>query len=109
MRIFDRREPEQLRMAARGESKLGWGQGEAVVTLEESKSGVTQPGYEYGADVGGRVATFGQRMLDGVVKVLLGDFFDRVRAPVRGEKPGGSPLQRARRLLAMLQAFRSRT
>jgi hypothetical protein len=67
---------------------------------------VTLLTYEYGADVGGRVATFGQRMLDGVVKVVLADFFDRLRAHVRGEKPRNAFLQRVRRLFAMSQAFR---
>ena len=109
IRIFDRKEPERLKLAARGESKLGFGQGEALVTLEETGAGVTQLTYEYGADVGGRVATFGQRMLDGVVKIVLADFFDRLRAHVRGEKPRGAVVQRLRRLLSMLQAFRSRT
>jgi 2-furoyl-CoA dehydrogenase large subunit len=108
VRIFDRKAPERLRIAARGESKLGFGQGEAMVTLEETESGLTQLTYEYGADVGGRVATFGQRMLDGVVKVVLADFFDRLRAHIRGEKPAGSLRQRVRRLFAMLQAFRGR-
>lgn len=96
-------------MAARGESKLGFGQGEAAVTLKETEPGVTRLSYEYGADVGGRVATFGQRMLDGVVKVVLADFFDRVRAHMNGEKPAGSLRQRVRRLLGMLQAFGGRT
>jgi hypothetical protein len=64
--------------------------------------------YEYGADVGGRVATFGQRMLDGVVKVVLADFFDRLRAHMRGEKPRGAVLERARRLFSLFQAFRGR-
>ena len=105
IRIFDREEPERLKLAARGESKLGFGRGEALVTLEEADLGVTQLTYEYGADVGGRVATFGQRMLDGVVKVVLADFFDRLRAHVRGEKPGGTVLQRVRRFFAVLQAF----
>ena len=77
VRIFDRRAAEngcarreQTRLRAR----------RSGVTLKETESGVTRLTYEYGADVGGRVATFGQRMLDGVVKVLLGDFFDRLRA-----------------------------
>jgi 2-furoyl-CoA dehydrogenase large subunit len=108
IRIFDRKEPERLKLAARGESKLGFGQGEALVTLEEAGTGVTQLTYEYGADVGGRVATFGQRMLDGVVKVVLADFFDRLRAHMRGEKPRGAVLERARRLFSLFQAFRGR-
>jgi 2-furoyl-CoA dehydrogenase large subunit len=102
IRISERREPENLRLAGRAESKLGFGQGEAVVTLKGR--GVTQLSYEYGADVGGRVAAFGQRMLDGVVRVLLGNFFDRLNAHLRGEAiTGGGFTTWARTLLIMLR------
>jgi hypothetical protein len=47
-------------------------------------------------------------MLDGVVKVVLADFFDRLRAHMRGEKPRGAVLERARRLFSLFQAFRGR-
>jgi len=48
-------------------------------------------------------------MLDGVVKFVLADFFDRLRAHMRGEKPGGTILQRVRRLFSVLQALRGRS
>jgi 2-furoyl-CoA dehydrogenase large subunit len=89
IRIFDRKEPESLRLFGRGEGKLGFGQGEAVVKLKEGSSGGTVLSYEYRADVGGRVAAFGQRMLDGVVRVLLAGFFGRLRAHLQGESADG--------------------
>jgi 2-furoyl-CoA dehydrogenase large subunit len=103
IRIFDRHEPSGLRLSGAGESKLGFAQGEALVTLAETSSGTTELTYEYGADVGGRVAAFGQRMLDGVVRVLLGRFFERLRAHLRGEKRPGGLVTRLRGYLAMLR------
>jgi len=104
IRISDRREPDSMRLSGRGESKLGFGQGEAAVTLRETAPGLTLLSYEYGADVGGRVASFGQRMLDGVVRILLGSFFDRLRTHLRGEAPeSGGILARLRKLVATLR------
>ena len=105
IRIFDRREPERLRLSGRGEGKLGFGRGEALVELTESEAGKTVLSYDYAADVGGRVAAFGQRMLDGVVRVLLAAFFARLRAHLRGGSPVGL-LARIRGWLAMLQVLR---
>lgn len=89
IRLFDRHEPQSLRLSGRGEGKLGFGQGEASVTLTEFAIGETTLAYEYAADVGGRVAAFGQRMLDGVVRVLLAAFFERLSAHLRGEAADG--------------------
>src|SRR5205807_8953268 len=33
MRLFDRREPERMRLSGRAEGRLGFGEGEAIVTL----------------------------------------------------------------------------
>jgi 2-furoyl-CoA dehydrogenase large subunit len=106
IRLFDRVEPERLRLSGRGESKLGFGQGEAYVTLTETMSGATFLTYEYAADVGGRVAAFGQRMLDGVVRVLLASFFERLRAYLRGDTLGDGILARLRGWIAILSLIR---
>ena len=107
IRIFDRKEPESLRLSGRGAGKLGFGQGEAVVKLAETESGKTILSYEYGADIGGRVAAFGQRMLDGVVRVLLAGFFDRLRAHLQGES-ADSLLVRVRGWIALARMFWAR-
>jgi len=105
LRIFDRREPESLRLSGKANSKFGFGTGEAYVTLGERAGGGTSLSYEYAANVGGRVAAFGQRMLDGVVRLLLASFFDRLRAHLRGEKP---PSGFVARLSAWLNRWRGR-
>ena len=104
IRMFDRKEPESLRLSGRGEGKLGFGQGEALVKLTATPSGETILSYEYGADVGGRVAAFGQRMLDGVVRVLLAGFFDRLRAHLQGNSTDGF-LVRVRSWIALARMF----
>lgn len=107
IRLFDRREPESLRLSAKGEGKLGFGQGEAVVILTERGPDETVLSYRYAADVGGRAAAFGQRMLDGVVRVLLAAFFDRLRAHLRGES-GEGLIARLRGKLTLLRMLWSR-
>jgi 2-furoyl-CoA dehydrogenase large subunit len=87
IRIFDRQEPARLRLSGRAESRLGFGEGEALITLDETPEGHTTLSYDYAANIGGRVAGFGHRMLDGVVRLLLGTFFGRLRAYLGGEKP----------------------
>jgi hypothetical protein len=62
--------------------------------------------YEYSADVGGRVAAFGQRMLDGVVRILLASFFDRLRVYLRGETPSSGLMATVRGWFSMLQMLR---
>ena len=89
VRMFDRHEPERLRLSGRATSKLGFGTGEAYVTFTETAPGHTVLAYDYAADVGGRLAAFGHRMLDGIVRMLLGSFFGRLRAHLRGEKQPG--------------------
>ena len=102
MRIFDRHEPERLRLSGKAESRFGFGAAEAYVTLSDTADGGTMLSYEYAATIGGKLAGFGQRMLDGVVRVLLASFFDRLRAHLRGEKPAAGILARLRGWLAML-------
>ena len=86
MRLFDRHEPERMRLSGRAASRLGFGEGEAIVTLAALPEGRTRLTYRYVAAVGGKLAGFGQRMLDGVVRVLLASFFARLGAHLRGEE-----------------------
>ena len=106
IRIFDRHEPESLRLSGKASSKLGFGSGEAYVTLTETAHGGTLLNYDYAADVGGRLASFGNRMLDGVVRVLLTNFFDRLSTYLRGEKPVGGFLAWLHDAWAVLRTMR---
>ena len=50
------------------------GSGEGVVTLAAEEAG-TRLTYRYRADVGGKVAAVGQRLLGTATRVLIADFF----------------------------------
>ena len=54
---------------------LGFGQGEGNVTLEAVGDCRARLTYSYRANVGGKVAAVGQRMLGTVTKLLIGQFF----------------------------------
>jgi 2-furoyl-CoA dehydrogenase large subunit len=103
MRLFDRNEPAHLRLAGRAESRLGFGEGEAVVTLSALPQGRTRLAYRYVARVGGKLAGFGQRMLDGIVRLLLTTFFERLGRHMRGGDVSGSVLDRLRGWAVMLR------
>jgi 2-furoyl-CoA dehydrogenase large subunit len=101
IRIFDREPPARLRLSGKAESKLGGGEGEAQVTLTEH-DGTTTLSYAYRASVSGRLASFGHRMLDGVVRLLLATFFDRLRAVLSGDTPPAGLRTRWNTWLALL-------
>jgi 2-furoyl-CoA dehydrogenase large subunit len=103
IRIFDRQEPVCLRLSGKAESRLGFGEGEAYVTLAKTPQGGTTLSYEYAANIGGRLASFGHRMLDGVLRILLASFFERLRASLRGEIPSAGLRARMRGWVVMLK------
>ncbi|MCZ6860444.1 MAG: molybdopterin-dependent oxidoreductase [Alphaproteobacteria bacterium] len=87
--LRDQNEPESLRLVGKAEGALGWGAGEGQVTLTRSPEGGTQLDYSYVADVGGKVAAVGQRMLGTVARLLIAGFFkglDKRLQPVPARK-----------------------
>jgi 2-furoyl-CoA dehydrogenase large subunit len=68
----------------------------------------TRLSYRYVAAVGGKLAGFGQRMLDGIVRVLLATFFERLgRASARRAHAQRLPrLDEERSSMLRLFAFR---
>ena len=53
----------------------------------------------------GKLAGFGQRMLDGVVRVLLASFFDRLAAHLRGTPMRGGFVAWLKNAFSMLERF----
>ncbi|HMA15321.1 MAG TPA: carbon monoxide dehydrogenase subunit G [Kiloniellaceae bacterium] len=77
----------------RGEGKggaAGFAKGGAKVRLEED-GGATVLHYEVKADVGGKLAQLGSRLIDGTAKKLSGEFFTRFAAIVAGQEEGAAP------------------
>ncbi|HLH87441.1 MAG TPA: molybdopterin cofactor-binding domain-containing protein [Xanthobacteraceae bacterium] len=72
--LKDKQEPRSVRLLGKATGALGFGTGEGIVTLAPEGAG-TRLTYRYRADVGGKVAAVGQRLLGTVTRVLIGQFF----------------------------------
>src|SRR5262249_39478415 len=78
--------PNGYRISGEGQGGVaGYAKGGAVVRLVED-GGNTLLRYEAKADVGGKLAQLGGRLIDSTSKKLAGDFFEKF-----GEVVGGSP------------------
>jgi 2-furoyl-CoA dehydrogenase large subunit len=73
--LTDKHEPHALRLIGRASGALGHGVGEGDVTLAATPDGGTRLSYRYRADIGGKVAAVGQRMLGTVTRLLTAEFF----------------------------------
>jgi len=77
VRLFDQRPPERYRMAVEGNGPPGFVRGEAAMQLTEAEGG-TRVGYDADIQVGGLIASVGQRMLGGAARLILDQFFGRM-------------------------------
>ena len=76
--------PRSLRLAGSGRSSLGTGAGNGLVTLEATATG-TRLSYDYRAQVGGKVAMVGSRMLEGAARIIVAQLFESL-----GRQAGGA-------------------
>jgi carbon monoxide dehydrogenase subunit G len=77
VRLSDKNPPESYKMAVEGSGGPGFIRGETVITLTEA-SGGTHVAYTADLQVGGLIASVGQRMLGGVSKMMADKFFTRM-------------------------------
>lgn len=77
--IMDKREPVSYTLRVEGRGGPGFVKGTAQVTLAPSNEG-TRVDVIADGQVGGTVAGVGQRMLAGVARMLMGQFFDCLSA-----------------------------
>lgn len=75
--------PRSLRLAGSGLSSVGSASGSGLVTLEPIEGG-TLVRYDYEAEVSGKVAAVGSRMLEGAAKIVLNQLFEQL-----GKEAGG--------------------
>jgi uncharacterized protein len=76
--LSDKVASEQCRIGISGSGTLGHGSGEARFSLARADSG-TLLVYDGAGEIGGLVAGVGQRILRGVSKHLIGQFFKSLR------------------------------
>lgn len=77
VRLFDLEPPSRYRMALEGSGGPGFVRGEAGMELSDADGG-TRVSYSADVQVGGLIASVGQRMLGGVSKMILEQFFSRM-------------------------------
>jgi carbon monoxide dehydrogenase subunit G len=75
--IKDKRAPSHYVLSGEGSGGPGFMQGDVSIDLEEN-NGQTVLKYSTEARVGGLIASMGQRMLNGVAKMMLDQFFKKV-------------------------------
>jgi uncharacterized protein len=77
VRLSDQEPPHHYRMAIEGTGGPGFVRGEAAMDLAEVDGG-TRVSYKADVQVGGLIASVGQRMLGGVSRMMLDQFFSRM-------------------------------
>ena len=85
--ISDVVEGESLRLSGHGKGgPAGFASGAAEVRLSDIEGGATLLEYDVDAQVGGKLAQLGGRIIDGFAKKLAGQFFDRFQKRLEPEK-----------------------
>lgn len=90
VQLKDLKPPHSYRIEGKGEGGLaGFATGGASVNLEEVPEG-TKLTYDVDAQVGGKMAMLGSRLIDSAARSLAGQFFDNF-AKIAGSMADGAP------------------
>jgi len=77
VKLSDLEPPNRYRMAVEGSGGPGFVRGDAGMQLSDVEGG-TKVSYDADVQVGGLIASVGQRMLGGVTKMMLDQFFTKM-------------------------------
>lgn len=81
VKLEDLRPPTHYRIVVDGKGKQGFIKGTGTIDLEET-GGQTLLHYQGDAQIGGPLASVGQRMIDGATKTMLAQLFTAMEAEV---------------------------
>lgn len=84
IRLSDMEPPAAVTLAGTATGMLGTGGGRGRVTLIEEGPATTLIRYRYEAEIGGKVASVGGRLLDGAARVVIGQFFQALARHASG-------------------------
>ncbi len=90
VRLEDLRPPRHFRMVVDGKGQPGFLKGDGDLDLA-SRNGVTVITYAGEVHVGGTIASVGQRMLQGAVKMMATQFFTSIEAEAKTEAHESPP------------------
>ena len=83
VKITEKHPPDNYKMAVEGSGGPGFIRGETLISLTEQDGG-TRVSYTADVQVGGLIASVGQRMLGGVSKMMADKFFTRMSELLEG-------------------------
>jgi 2-furoyl-CoA dehydrogenase large subunit len=75
VKLSDLDSPRAVTLSGTADGALGHGAGEGRITLSPRDDGGTTLTYSYDAEIGGKVASIGGRLLNGATRVIIGQFF----------------------------------
>ena len=82
VKLTDHQPPAAFRLNVDGSGKIGWVKGGGVLTLSES----TTVHYEGEVQIGGTIASVGQRLIDTTAKMLIKRFFSKFAKEAANDK-----------------------
>ncbi|HTS62214.1 MAG TPA: carbon monoxide dehydrogenase subunit G [Candidatus Acidoferrales bacterium] len=77
VRIADPEPPGKFRLIVEGSGKIGFVKGSGVLTLTPNESG-TEVAYDGEVNIGGTIASVGQRLIDTTARMLIKRFFAKL-------------------------------
>jgi len=75
VKLSDKKPPESYKMEVEGSGGPGFIRGATLITLSDAEGGGTRVAYSADVQIGGLIASVGQRMLGGVSKMMADKFF----------------------------------
>ena len=90
VRLADQSPPDSFRLIVEGTGKIGFMNGDGLLTLVEAEEG-TEVRYEGEVQVGGTIARVGQRLLDATAKLVIKKFFQKLVGAAIGLRGSGEP------------------
>jgi carbon monoxide dehydrogenase subunit G len=93
--IVERVEQERMKLRLKGQGAPGFVNGSAELALRDAEGGGTELGYVVDVQVGGQIARLGQRMIFGVTKEMLGQFFEALERRLATPAPAASSTAQA--------------
>ncbi|MDX2203588.1 MAG: molybdopterin cofactor-binding domain-containing protein [Hyphomicrobiaceae bacterium] len=84
VKLSDLVEHRSARLEGRAIGALGAAHGEGLIRLTAGADGGTLIAYEYDAQIGGKAASIGGRLLDGAARIVIRQFFEALSRRVGG-------------------------
>ncbi len=77
VRLADQQPPASFKMMVEGNGKIGFLKGEGLLNLVPNGDASTDVKYDGDVQVGGTIASVGQRLIDATAKLIIKKFFEK--------------------------------